>query len=228
MLAYSINEFLSLKFENRRANVYVNGKRFTQCMYLLLNIPISKVERYEEIDSIDKAAENLNHGLHERNFSYRITPKTEFIAHCSNIQTWAENNYDTRILHRNIALPLLKELTKAGGLKARRVFKDEIASRFSSGHLPVMLYLLQGGYLQVLNCEELATVMNELDMSKFYYQRIELIFPIMQQLARLGHYNSRIIIKDQIIHRFEDGNARDINHLIHYRFYRHFTPEEQK
>ncbi len=228
MLSFTINEFLSLKLENGRSNVYVKGRRFSQCMYLLLNIPVSKVDRYEEIDSIDKAAEDLNHGMHGRSLSYHITPKKEFLAHCSNIQAWVENNYDTRILHRNIAFPLLRELTEAGDIKARRVFKDEIASRFASGHLPVMLYLLQGGYLQVLNREELATLMNELDMSKFYDQRIEMLFPIIHQLTRLGHYNSKEIIKDQIRHRFEDGNARDINHLIRWRFYRYFTPEEQK
>lgn len=228
MLTFTINEFLSLKLENGRTNVYVKGKPFSQCMYLLLNIPVSKVDAYEEIDSIDKAAENLDHRMHGRSSSYIITPKTEFVAHCSNIQAWSENNYNTRILHRNIAFPLLRELAQAGDIKAKRVFKDEIALRFSSGHLPVMLYLLQGGYLNVLTREELDTLMNELDMSKFHDQKIELVFPIIQQLERLGHYTSREIIKNQISHRFKNGNARDINHLLRWRFYMYFTPEEQK
>ena len=39
-------------------------------------------------------------------YSVDITPKQEFWAHCSNLQTWNENYYDTRLIHTNLAFPL--------------------------------------------------------------------------------------------------------------------------
>lgn len=67
-----------------------------------------------------------------------ITPEEEFWGHCSNLQAWVENNYDTRLLHSNIAFPLLKKLTEAGDPNTNKVFKEEIARRFESGFMPVI------------------------------------------------------------------------------------------
>ncbi|MFW9929455.1 MAG: hypothetical protein ACFFD1_08700, partial [Candidatus Thorarchaeota archaeon] len=102
---------MSLKLENHRTIIYVNNHPFRQCMYLLLNIPVEKIKEYDEIKSIDEAASKLNRKM-ERNHNL-IPPETEFWGHCSNIQAWADNNYDTRILHRNLAFPLLKALADA-------------------------------------------------------------------------------------------------------------------
>ena len=59
-----------------------------------------------------------------------MSSKTEFRANCSNLQAWVENGYDTRLLHRNLAFPLLKKLTNVGDLHAKKVFKDEIANKY--------------------------------------------------------------------------------------------------
>jgi len=71
-----------------------------------------------------------------------------------NLQVWAENNYDTRLLHSNLSFPLLRELVKAGDIKAKKVFREEIAKRIESGYVPVIIYLLNQGYLDFLNNEE--------------------------------------------------------------------------
>jgi len=71
-----------------------------------------------------------------------------------NIQAWVENDYDTRILHSNISFPLLKRLTNIGDPMARNVFKREIAERFSSGEKIVILFLLEGNYLEYLDESE--------------------------------------------------------------------------
>lgn len=34
---------------------------------------------------------------------YKIPADIEYWGHCSNMQVWAENNYDSRLLHRSIA-----------------------------------------------------------------------------------------------------------------------------
>ena len=101
-LEFEINKYLKLKLEGGRTNIYVKGRKFQQCMYLLLNIPVDRIEEYDEIESIDEAAEKLNRSMegHHNNLGGRITPEEEFQGHCSNIQVWAENGYDTRLSRR--------------------------------------------------------------------------------------------------------------------------------
>ncbi len=76
------------------------------------------------------------------------------MAHCSNLQAWAENNYNTNILHSNLSFPLLTELNKAGDPIAKRVFGEEIAKRIENGYLPTIKFLFQENYLDFLNSEQ--------------------------------------------------------------------------
>jgi len=153
---FKVNDFITLKLENDRTNVYVKEKPFNQCKHLLLNLDKQNLENYDSIDSIDEAIEVL----HDPQYPYlivdqEIPPETEFWGHCSNLQAWVENDYDTRLLHRNIAFPLLKKLTEVGDPIAKRRFKEEIAIRFQSGHISVMNFLIQERYLDYLNPEEI-------------------------------------------------------------------------
>lgn len=160
---FQVNSYIKLRLENKKTYIYVAGERFSQCKFLLLYIPIDEMASLDEIDSIDGAYEDLNKSLQ---FSedetlhpdFRIPPEVEFWGHCSNLQVWAENDYDTRLLHSNIAFPLLKRLTEVGDVNAKNVFKDEIAKRFSSGTYSVMLYLINMGYIDLLEREELRTL----------------------------------------------------------------------
>ena len=144
MTQFQINKYLTLRLEDGKTNIYVDDTKVLQCKYLLLNIPLEDVEKYDEVNSIDHAAELLNKDMEieepSREESHSIPPETEFWAHSSNLQAWAENNYDTRLLHSNLSFPLLKKLTEAGDPVARKVFKKEIAARFKSGYMPVMVY----------------------------------------------------------------------------------------
>jgi len=158
---FKINNFLSLKLHNDRTNIYVKNRIFTQCMYLLLNIPVDRIRDYDQIDSIDEAAEVLDRSLEGSRSQHLITPEEEFVGHCSNIQVWAENDYDTRILHRNLAFPLLRRLSDVGDPLAKKKFKEEIALRYSSGHSTVITFLSQNGYLKYLNSEELGCLQDD-------------------------------------------------------------------
>ena len=162
---FEINKYLKLKLEGGRTNIYVKGRRFQQCMYLLLNIPIDRIEDYDEIESIDEAAEKLDRSLEgNRNRPMlRISPEEEFQGHCSNIQVWAENGYDTRILHRNLAFPLLKRLSEVGDPLAKKVFSEEIALRLASKHPTVIQYLTHNGYLRYLNPDELESIFEDIN-----------------------------------------------------------------
>jgi len=153
---FVINEFITLKLEGGKTNIYVNGEYFRNCMFLMLNLNVCRIEQYDSIKSIDDAEDRLSNTL-ETFPAYKdlgITLEELFKGHCSNIQVWAENNYDTRILHRNLAFPLLKELTKSGDQQARKVFKEEIGRRFVEGNDKVRKFLSIEGYLNYLNVEE--------------------------------------------------------------------------
>ncbi|TXT60148.1 MAG: putative Small GTP-binding domain protein, Ras-/Rab-domain signature [Promethearchaeota archaeon] len=151
-----INKFLTLKLEDGKTTLYVNNRLFTHCKYLLLNIPLKETRLAENIDSIDEAAESLSNILEgsRKLDEFNLTPELEFWGHCSNMEAWVENEYDTRILHRNLAFPLLKALTEAGDHIAKKVFKEEIAKRYLSNCESVKRYLEEEGYLRVLSREE--------------------------------------------------------------------------
>ncbi|MFX1569067.1 MAG: Rab family GTPase [Promethearchaeota archaeon] len=156
---FRVNNHLVLRLENNRTNIYVGGKLFNHCKYLLLSIAKDKFNEYDGIESIDEAAEALDDSMHGVRFGkYDISPETEFWGHCSNIQAWYENKYDTRLLHRNLAFPLLKALIDAGDPLAKRVFKEEIAERLESGYPSVVLFLIKENYLDSLNQVELNTI----------------------------------------------------------------------
>ncbi len=157
---FKINDFLLLRLERTKTNIYIGGRLFHQCKYLLLNITTAKIKQHYKINSIDEAAEKLDSSMERGSlYKYHIPPETEFWGHCSNIQAWYENEYDTRILHRNIAFPLLKELVRVGDPLAIKRFKEEIAIRLEEGYPPVVDYLIHRGYLNYFNNEELDTLL---------------------------------------------------------------------
>ncbi|MFX1258233.1 MAG: response regulator [Promethearchaeota archaeon] len=164
---FKINRYLELRLESGKTNIYVRGKLFNQCKYLLLNVPCDKIEDYDEIKSIDEAAEKLDSSREgEGIYKYNLSPETGFWGHCSNIQAWYENDYDTRILQRDLAFPLLKALVEAGDPLAKKVLKEEIAKRFSTCYPSVVMYLLNNRYFKYLNQEELDTVFENPELRK--------------------------------------------------------------
>ncbi|MBY8984071.1 MAG: hypothetical protein KGD65_03300 [Candidatus Lokiarchaeota archaeon] len=105
---FRINEYLTLRQdEDGKTIIYVAGKPFRNCKYLLINIPVGEATNLNEIESIDEAAENLDKSLEplksRKQFKYTIPPEVEFWGHCSNLQVWYENGYNTRLLHANLA-----------------------------------------------------------------------------------------------------------------------------
>ncbi|MFW9878051.1 MAG: hypothetical protein ACFFG0_33640 [Candidatus Thorarchaeota archaeon] len=152
---FSVNEYISLELVKNMTFIIIDGKPFSQCLGLYLIIPTDKKEQ-EKIKSIDQADENFNiqkFGTEYKEF--KLKPEEEFWGHCSNIQAWVENDYDTRLIHYNLAFPLLKRLTEVGDPLAKRVFKEEIAKRYKSGFPSVVKFLEEEHYLRYLTKEEL-------------------------------------------------------------------------
>ncbi|MHA1294930.1 MAG: hypothetical protein ACTSQJ_20030 [Promethearchaeota archaeon] len=185
MREFKVNDYITLKLENEKSIIYVAGEKFNQCKFLFLINPQEK-ERQEEINSIDEASELLIGELEKRITPEELglSPEEEFWGHCSNLQVWYEYNYDTRLLHSNLAFPLLKKLTEAGDPIAKRVFKEEIVVRFLNGMPSVQIYLIKEGYLEILQGIEMETLIknltpnkcrnfirNVLDLSNFHEER---------------------------------------------------------
>lgn len=201
-IEFKINEYIALKFENKETVIYVGGKKFIQCKYLLLDIPVEETEGAEEvgkIKSIDEAAETLDRKAEHVEV---IPPKTEFWGHCSNLQAWAENNYDTRLLHRNIAFPLLKKLTEAKDPQAKKIFKEEIATRLEEGNENVALFLINEGYLSYFNKEEMEVIVRKL----FEIENKKLIFDIIELLREQAWQN--FLERDQ--------TKSDLHYVVEY------------
>ncbi|TFG24270.1 MAG: leucine-rich repeat domain-containing protein [Promethearchaeota archaeon] len=179
---FKVNEYITLKLENSRTNIYIEGKKFIQCKYVLIRKTVYKLEDFlENIESVDEMAEHLDPSL-----PIDIPPETRFWVHCSNLQVWVENNYDTRLLHSNLAFPLLKKLTQIGDPLAKRVFKDEIAKRVKSGHPSVIEFLLCERYLDYLNTEEIETLFEDLDLESIIRQMPGILIGLHICYARLG------------------------------------------
>ena len=150
---YKINQYLTLKLEDEKVNIYINDKLVNICKHLILEVPFQDVDQFNEFKSIDEIADKIDRTIKKKN---NIIPlELEFWGHCSNIQAWVENDYDTRILHSKLAFPLLKTLASVGDPKAKKNFKDEIFKRLISGYQPVIQTIFNGDYLDYFSIEEL-------------------------------------------------------------------------
>ncbi len=190
-----LNKYLKIKLErNGETQIYVNNKPFRMCTYLLLHIDPNDKEQYQvqkEIQSIDEAESKLSQKHHGYGKSkirkkFGITPQEEFKAHASNLQAWVENDYNTQILHRTLAFPLLKELMKYEDPKAKKVYKDELAYRISSNDIVVTKFLIDRGYLKDLEDDE---VRNIIDDTKPGIAKLMLI-QFYQRRSNSGNYFS--------------------------------------
>ena len=198
---FKINDYISVKLEYGKTNIYIKGELFQQCKFLLLFIPTDENSLLEEINSIDEASEKLNFSLDPdvrwiepelRGKINNINFETEFWAHCSNLQVWAENNYDTRFLHSNLAFPLLKKLTEEGDPIAHKRFKEDIGKRYFTGVENVQIYLEEEGYLEFLSKEEIRSFINS---GSDVIGELETILGIDLEITTLLENFYRILIK---------------------------------
>lgn len=172
-MKFQINKYLSVRLEeNNDINIYIDRTLFRQCKYLLLkNLTLDQISDFiVDFKSVDEEAEKLNHLLEVPDNGHEIPPETEFWAHCSNLQVWEENDYDTRLLHSNLSFPLLKRLAEVGDERAQVRFKDELAKTLFLGNVKTVYYLILNGYLNFLDNNELQTIF--LDSNANLYRKI--------------------------------------------------------
>ncbi len=154
MLEFKINKFLSVKFdkfaEDLETQIFINGEEFIQCSHVLVTIHLDDVDSLNLFSSVDEIPQDPQEVL--------IPPRVKFFVHCSNLQAWAENNYDTRMIHSNLAFPILKKLTEVGDLQAKRVFKEELINRIKCDYEPTVEYLIREEFTEVLNFNDFESI----------------------------------------------------------------------
>jgi hypothetical protein len=165
---FHVNDLLTVRFDGRGIYMLVNGQRFNQCVY-----PALYPEAFQDIDQDDtdppelegpdtpeipKRARGsvdanlyrdygtLDHPGYDQNPG--VPSGTLFWGLCSSLQAWAENGYDSCLLHVNLAFPLARALANAGDEGARAMFEREVVARWNSDFEPVQVYLSEQGFLE--------------------------------------------------------------------------------
>jgi hypothetical protein len=168
---FRVNDLLTVRFDGRGIYMLVNGQRFNQCVYPALYPDVFMDSDQVEGDpsemaepdapAIPKRARGsvdanlyhdygtLDHPGYEQ--SPGLPPETLFWGLCSSLQAWAENNYDSRLLHVNLAFPIARALARAGDEDAKAMYEREVVTRWKSDFEPVQVYLAQGGFLRDLS-----------------------------------------------------------------------------
>ncbi|MEX2681534.1 MAG: tetratricopeptide repeat protein [Candidatus Sigynarchaeota archaeon] len=135
-------------------------------MRLVLTIPLS--DDTSDATSIDDVAKKYGtvyqgRGVESSVQHVNLDPVTEFQGHCSNIQAWVENDYDTRLLHSNLSFSLLKALSKVNDDKAKRVLAGELHERLKAGSATTRIAILE-------SCGDLL----DQEMFDFYFDQLPL------------------------------------------------------
>jgi hypothetical protein len=224
---FRVNKYIKLKLVGNRTNIYVNDQLFNQCKYLLIEIPRARMGDYADIDSIDEVTESLDRSMEGHEGMYRgISPETEFWGHCSNLQAWAENNYDTRILHRNLAFPLLKRLTEVGDPNAKKVFKQELVKRIGSGYSTVIEYLSAGGYFQYLSGPDIDNILDSVLSSSVEYGRYTPKRDLLNRFANMGSQRAKQLLSGITLEELKTQNLTTIQFLLSQNYYRHLDSSQ--
>jgi len=108
-----------------------------------------------------------------------------------------ENNYDTRLLHSNLAFPLLKKLSMSGDSHAEQIFKEEIIKRIKIGSYSTQKYLVIERYLSYLTEDELIEGILDIDELN-----------IMSEIIRVSHSKYRFIVsfdEDEVRHKYDES-----------------------
>lgn len=152
-MEFAVNEYITLKLENNKTVMYINGEEYNLCCGVLVNV----AGDYPRLsggnqDSVEFIIDSCRYkSTSNAEIRKKVTPEEEFWAFCSNLQVWVENNYNTDLLHYDASIPLLEKLIQAGDPLAKEVFKQEILRRLKYGTCWAVSFLKSEGYLDQAN-----------------------------------------------------------------------------
>ncbi|KKN61851.1 hypothetical protein LCGC14_0517830 [marine sediment metagenome] len=151
---FQVNKFISLKLIFEKSLIYICDELFLACNKVALSLAPSKFEEYSDFDDIDKIIDFYKSKFYPKE-EVMITPEEEFWAHCSNMQAWVDNDYNTCILSKNLSFPILTELSKREIPYFKILFKEELITRIKKGGIKTLLFFLDEYYLNYLTEEDL-------------------------------------------------------------------------
>ena len=227
---YRINEHLTIKLIKGQTVIFIDKKPFHQCKYLLLNLTQKDFTKFDHIDSIDEAFEIYNEidKNHERDHDL-IDPESEFIGHCSNLQAWYEHDYDLRILHSSLSIPLLKKMAFLGDKRAIIRLKESIATRIASRNYNTIIFYLNEKYLKLFSNEELEVIFEEwLDrnLNFAFMEKRRLWYPLLKELIERGITRAQKIIKKEIILYLKEDNFEAYRYLLNNNYFKLLNLED--
>ncbi len=193
---FKVNEYIALRLEGGKTNIYLKGELFQHCKSLLQNIPTKRIISIDGVVSIDEITEKLVRKIAYTQKIKIIPPELEFWGHCSSLQAWVEHNYNTNLIHSSLGFPLLKGLVDIGDPLAKKVFKGELIKRFRQGNENVVLFLLNAHYLDNLdlNPEEHSLIsmkclsLIENLISDYKKRRYQFFDDFLEEIERLVPY----------------------------------------
>ena len=220
---FKINERLKLKLVGGQTVIYVDEKPFHQCKYLLLNLTQKDFKNFEYIESIDEAFQIYNNmdKNHEKDRAL-IDPISEFIGHCSNLQAWYEYEYDLRILHSSLSIPLLKKLALLGDKKAIIRLKESISTRIASKNFNTIIFYLNEEYLALFSNEELEVMFEEWldnDIDFTFMEKRRLWYPLLKEMTERGISRAKQIIKNEIAKSLIEEKNQEYRYLLQRDFF---------
>ena len=187
---FRINDYISLILKDEKVNILIEGKEFMLCKGIAIKMPVEDILEIQNFNSVDDLITMYDKKLEEgKEHEQDITPEIEFMVHCSNLQAWSENGYNTDLLHYNLAFPLLKKLSEVGDRRARKVFKEEIVKRFLKGNKQAQVFLHANEYLSILTSEE---------QQVLYEKNIKEIHAIERLIEREIHVGSDLMLGDDV------------------------------
>ncbi|MFX1280420.1 MAG: hypothetical protein ACFFA3_13510 [Promethearchaeota archaeon] len=227
---FTINQYLKLRLIKGQTVIYIDDKPFHQCKYLLLNLTQKDFTEFEHIDSIDEAFEIYNQmdKNHEKDHEL-IDPISEFIGHCSNLQAWYEYDYDLRILHSSLSIPLLKKIALLGDTKAIIRLKESIATRIASKNFNTIIFYLNEKYFQLFSNDELEAMFDdwlEKNVSFAFMEKRRLWYPLLKELIERGITRAQKIIKNEIIFYLKSVNFEAYRYLLMNDFFKLLNLED--
>ncbi|MBN1801844.1 MAG: hypothetical protein JW891_10080 [Candidatus Lokiarchaeota archaeon] len=219
---FRISEHIVLKFIKGQTVIFINDEPFHQCKYLLLNLTQKDFIEFDDVDSIDEAFKIYNkmEKKHEHDHDL-IDPESEFMGHCSNLQAWYEHDYDLRILHSSLSIPLLKKIAFLGDKKAIMRLKESIATRIASRNFNTIVFYLNEKYLKLFSNEELEAMFEDWLNKKVdfaFMEKRRLWYPLLQELIERGILKAQKIVKNEIIKYLKEDNLEAYRYLLNTDF----------
>ncbi len=188
--SFRINDYISLILKDEKVTILIEGEEVMLCKGIAIKMPIEDILEIQNYNSVDDLITMYDKKVEEgKEPEEDITPETEFMVHCSNLQAWSENGYDSDLLHYNLSFPLLKKLSEAGDKRARKVFKEEIVKRFLKGNRQAQVFLHAKEYLSILTSEE---------QQVLYEKNIKEIHAIERLTGNKIHVGSDLMLGDDV------------------------------